>query len=132
MIFNMTGDSGQVQIVKFTLDSDFNFSYPGLIINGVKKFPNGIHGFLVQPTGNFDTTEYNVIWLVATYSSQGVTQGQFSYIFASNSQFDDSDFHGNIDEYREFYYNSEQGTLTINVSLSNCFMKAGSYQLVIW
>lgn len=132
MIININGGSSDVQIINFTLSSDFDIhAWPGLTINGIKNFPDGIHGFFIHPTGTISLTENNVIWLTSDYYPNGASEGPLYYFRAKSTSI--SDFSGLKNENSNaFRYDSANATLKVNVNLSGAFMKAGSYQLLIW
>ena len=134
MILNMNYGSSQVQLVDFTLEQDHDLSYPYFTISGIKPLPEGVHCFFVRPKSAYVPVDYNVVWLICPNYSVGVTEGVFYYIYSYDSQFDSDLFHGNIESTQTppFSYNATAGTLQFQFGLSNLFMKAGDYQLVIW
>lgn len=135
MIINMTGGGSRIQVVDFTLTADQLVDTSGGIGNHTLEISNVfvpaglVNGFTIMRNANIITDiDFVVSHFYSDYRSDGVTEGPlFAVYYRSNGFMTMHNTNSNA-----FYYRHNERKLNVATAMSNCFVKAGNYRLLIW
>lgn len=133
MILNMTGGSGGVQVVEFTVTENYVFdsimSDNYYVIPNVDILAGGIKGFHISPKGMF-RREPNYIMMIASQYSRNSVQEQaesyFMYYYGPNTPYYSGSYANN-----GFTYDPTAKEVKLKCQ-EGYILQAARYRMILW